>query len=138
MLIWQICKRINISQYWGWKVLVFQKSWAKKGQNMYTKKVRALLMCLSPAFCFACEILLNYLDYMASESVPSCAVRTDQLPVSWVGSDGRDTARWGVEVFSLKSRQISFATKPQSSISDLLRLRKQLTNQPSYCWGLFQ
>lgn len=75
---------------------------------------------------------------MAGESVPSRSVRTDQLPVSWVGSDGRDMARWGVEAFSLKSEQICFATKPQSSISDLLRLRKQLTNQPSYCWSLFQ
>lgn len=59
---------------------------------------------------------------MACESVPSSAARTDELHASRVGSDGRDTTRWGVVVFSLKSELTCFATKPQSSISDLLRL----------------
>jgi len=57
---------------------------------------------------------------MACESVPSIAVRTDQLRASRVGSDGRGTMWWGVVVFSLKSEQACVATKPQSSISDLL------------------
>lgn len=118
---------------------LFQKSWAKKAKNMHTKKVRVFLICLSPAFLLhmKCYQLFTGLDYMACESVPSSAVRTDQLCPSRVGSDGRDTTPWGVVVFSLESEQTCFATKPQSSISDLLRLWKQLTNQPSYCEGQF-
>lgn len=69
---------------------------------------------------------------MVCESVPSSTVRTDELRVTRAGSDGRDTTPWGAVAFSRKSEQTCFATKPQSSISDLHRLRKQITNQPSY------
>lgn len=31
---------------------LFQKSWAKKGKNMHTKKVRVFLICLPLAFLF--------------------------------------------------------------------------------------
>lgn len=93
-------------------------------------------VCFS-SFFFCIGSVISYIDYMAGESVPSSAMRTDQLRESRVGIDGRDTAQRGVVASSLKPEQTCFATKPQSLISDQLRLPKQLTNQPDYCWCWF-
>lgn len=51
-------------------------------------------VCFS-SFFFCIGSVISYTDYMAGESVPSSAIRTDHLRESRVGIDGRDTEGCG-------------------------------------------